>query len=288
VTLIGVESPERILPVELGKHRYACGERLHALDRHGRVMAKVPIALEVVSVTPSALGDGLFDVVLDQPPSRKPPRWRDRPAPAAREVWDLWREGVPAERNLWAPFDEDGREAWGHLTYLARKEFTTDETGGVYELDGRYATDVPGLYLAMSEALVGPGGYFGREFNAFKDCLHGGWGVKPGFTLVWNDAQVAHDAIRDYFLDILKLLRRFDVTVELKSSSFLDGVRELDRRMELGALANRWTAGWVKAAGLAAEPFADSTKVHVNQPGRRAERVHTDEGATAWHAPHIL
>ena len=35
VTLIGVEDPGRIRPTELGRHRYACGERLHALDRHG-------------------------------------------------------------------------------------------------------------------------------------------------------------------------------------------------------------------------------------------------------------
>lgn len=270
VTLIGVENPARVQPLERGKHPYACGERLHALDRHGRVMAKVPIALDVVSVAPSALGDGLFDVVLAQSPSHNPVRWRDRPAPSARAVWDLWREGVPAERNLWGPFDEEGREAWGHLTFLARKEFEADEVGGVYELDGRHATDVPGLHLAMSEALVGPGGYFGREFNAFKDCLGGGWGVKPGFTLVWHDAQVAHEAIPDYFQDVLKLLRQRGVAVELKSS----------RRTALGELAARWAAGWAKAAGLSAESFPDSLQVSVDQ---HVEHVLTDEGQAAWH-----
>jgi hypothetical protein len=136
VTLIGVDHPERI--------RRARDEELHALDRHGRIMAKVPIALEISSVTPSALGEGLFDVVLDQPPSATPPYWRERPAPSARAVWDLWRDGVPAERDLWARFDE---------------------VGGVYELDGRHVTDAPGLHLALNEALVGPGGYFGREIS---------------------------------------------------------------------------------------------------------------------------
>lgn len=219
ITLIGVEHPERVRPMRQCSHLYTFGDRLHALDRHGRVMAEVPIALDTASVTPSALGDGLFDVVLDQPPTRNPPRWRDRPAPSARAVWDLWREGVPAERNLWAPFDDDGREAWGDLTYLARKRFESDEVGGRYEVDGRYVTDWRSLHLALNEALVGPGGYCGREINALQDCLHGGWGVKPGFTLVWNDAQVAGDAIPDYLRQVVELMRDRGITVRLEEKA---------------------------------------------------------------------
>ncbi|GAB2860987.1 GNAT family N-acetyltransferase [Lentzea nigeriaca] len=283
VTLVGVDRAD-LNGLQRRAHMIAGGERLQALDRYGRIMTDLPIEIEVSSVSPSALGDGLFDVVLDQSSCDSPPQWRDRPAPSARAVWDLWREGVPAERNLWSRFDTGGRTAWADLTFPARETFGTDAVGGTYHLDGRHTTDVPGLHLALSEALVGPGGYFGREFNGFKDCLCGGWGVKPGFTLIWNDAQVAHDAIRVYFQDILKLLRRFGVTVELKSSSFLDGVRELDRRMELGALTERWVAGWVKGAGLPAEPYPDSWNVRVDQPGMRIERVLTDEGATDWHS----
>ncbi|RAS64627.1 hypothetical protein C8D87_105116 [Lentzea atacamensis] len=73
VALIGVDHPERIRPLDRRKHSWAGGERLHALDRHGHVMAKVPIDLDVASVTPSALGDGLFDVVLDQSDSEERP-----------------------------------------------------------------------------------------------------------------------------------------------------------------------------------------------------------------------
>ncbi|HEX8867456.1 MAG TPA: GNAT family N-acetyltransferase [Lentzea sp.] len=280
VTLIGADRPD-LPPWKPRKDVISAGGRLQALDRNGRIMADLPFEAEVRSASPSALGDGLFDVVLDQCA-------RDsRPAPSARAVWDLWREGVPARRNLWARFDADGRRAWGDLTFLAREEFDTDRMGGVYELDGRHVTDEPGLHLAMSEALVGPGGYFGRGYDAFEDCLCGGWGVKPGFTLVWNDAQVAHEAIRGYFLDILKLLRRNDITVELKSSTFLGGVRELDRRTALGALADRWVSCWVKAAGLAAEPHVDARNVLVDQPGMRVERVLTDAGATAWHSTQL-
>ncbi len=213
MTLIGVEHPERIQRVKQPKPGLAYGELLHALDRHGRVMAKVSITSEIASVTPSALGNGLFDVVLDQPLHHDPLCWWNRPAPSARAVWDLWHEGVPAQRNLWVPFDKDGREAWSELTHLAHEKSGTDQVGGVYELDGRHVTDWRSLHLAMSEAVVGPGRYFGRDIYTLEDCLYGGWGVKPGFTLVWNDAQVAHSAIRKYFADILKLLRGFGATV---------------------------------------------------------------------------
>ncbi|PWK82281.1 RNAse (barnase) inhibitor barstar [Lentzea atacamensis] len=277
VALIGVDHPERIRPLDRRKHSWAGGERLHALDRHGHVMAKVPIDLDVASVTPSALGDGLFDVVLDQSDSE------ERPDPSARAVWDLWREGVPAERNLWAPFDTAGRQAWSRLTLQRLEKSAADQVGGVYHLDGRHVTDEPGLHLAMSEALLGPGHYFGWGYDALADCLCGGFGVRPPFTLVWNDAQVAHGAIRDHFLLVLELMRRSGITVELKSPSTLDGVTGLDRRLAFGALVTSWVAGYTKAADLSAEPFADSWIVRGDQQDRQVERVVTDEAGTDWH-----
>jgi hypothetical protein len=101
-----------------------------------------------------------------------------------------------------------------------------DRSGGVHHLDGTFVTDVPGLHCAMAEALVGPGGYFGREWNAFKDCLSGGFGVSPPFTLIWHDADVARQALAgvvsdpgeglSYFEDIVRLLTRYGAVVELQ------------------------------------------------------------------------
>lgn len=70
-----------------------------------------------------------------------------------------------------------------------------DRPGGTHHLEGRFVTDVPGLHRAMAEALVGPGGYFCREWNAFKDCLGGGFGMTLPFTLIWHDADVARRAL---------------------------------------------------------------------------------------------
>ncbi|MEU0883635.1 GNAT family N-acetyltransferase [Lentzea sp. NPDC005914] len=241
VTLIGVDDPERIREqTDWRKRGWWCREGLHALDRHGRIMARVPITLEVASVTPSALGDGLFDVVLDQLPTTTPIYWHERPAPSARGVWNLWHQGVPAERNLWARFDADGREAWADLTYRARERYDADRFGGVHHLDGRHVTDAPGLHLALSEAE------------------------------------------RELFLDVVKLLRQCGNRVELDSE--LDGIEEIDRIMEFPGLVDRWLHGWVAAAGLRALRHPSAWHVRCDRPGRRIERVLTDDAAANWHA----
>lgn len=37
----------------------------------------------------------------------------------------------------------------------------------------------------------GPGGYFGWNLDALDDCLGGGWGASPPFTLEWQHSEVA-------------------------------------------------------------------------------------------------
>lgn len=101
-----------------------------------------------------------------------------------------------------------------------------DRSGGEHHLDGRFITDVPGLHCAIAEALLGPGRYYGRERNAFKDCLGGGFGVAPPFTLTWHDSEIARRALADivenphgqlsYFEEIVRLLERCDVAVVLR------------------------------------------------------------------------
>lgn len=102
----------------------------------------------------------------------------------------------------------------------------TDRSGGAYHLDGRHVTDVPGLHCAMGEAVNGPGGYYGREWEGLKDCLGGGFGVIPPFTLIWHNAAAARQALADapgdlegtlsYMDDVIRLLERCGVTVSLR------------------------------------------------------------------------
>ncbi|MFD0138918.1 hypothetical protein ACFVIL_33945 [Streptomyces sp. NPDC127159] len=60
----------------------------------------------------------------------------------------------------------------------------------IYQLDGRYVTDLPGFHLAFGEVVNGPGGYYGSGFFWFWECFKGGAGAVPPFTVVWNEWQV--------------------------------------------------------------------------------------------------
>ena len=65
--------------------------------------------------------------------------------------------------------------------------------GHAYELCGRHITDEPGLYLALGEAVNGPGGYFGGCLDALVDCLRGNFGYTAPATLLWRDAATARE-----------------------------------------------------------------------------------------------
>lgn len=220
--LIGCEATEPLLVGTQRPRRWVRGgAELLVLDRHGGVMASRAVGLAITGARPSVLGDGLEDITLTDGGD-------DRPAPAVRPIWAEWCQGPPAEPNLWAPYDSQGRAAWLDLTTRAWRVPAPrpDRSGGEHHLDGRFVTDVPGLHCAIAEALLGPGRYFGREWNAFKDCLGGGFGVTPPFTLTWHDSEIARRALADvvedpedglsYFEDIVRLLERRGVTVVLR------------------------------------------------------------------------
>ncbi|AWZ05057.1 MULTISPECIES: barstar family protein [unclassified Streptomyces] len=220
--LIGCEAVEPLLTGTQQPRRWTGnGADLLVLDRHGAVMASCAVGLDVDGARPSVLGGGLEDITLAD-------GGEDRPSPAVRPVWEQWYQGPPAEPNGWAPYDSQGREAWLELSTRAWRVPVPrpDRSGGEHHLDGRFVTDVPGVHCAIAEALLGPGRYFGREWNAFKDCLGGGFGVVPPFTLIWHDSEIARRALADvvedlegripFFEETVRLLERRGVTVVLR------------------------------------------------------------------------
>ncbi|MFI5985288.1 barstar family protein [Streptomyces sp. NPDC051555] len=220
--LIGCEAAEPLLQGTQRPRRWArSGADLLVLDRHGAVMASHAVGLDVSAVRPSVLGGDLEDITLTDGGD-------DRPLPAVRRVWETWYQGPPTEPNRWAPYDGQGRAAWLGLTTRAWRVRAAqpDRTGDEHHLDGRFVTDVPGLHCAMAEALIGPGRYFGREWDTFKDCLFGGFGLVPPFTLIWHDSEIARRALAavtdgpdgrlSYFEEIVQLLEARGVTVVLR------------------------------------------------------------------------
>ncbi|MFD4676213.1 GNAT family N-acetyltransferase [Lentzea sp. NPDC058450] len=279
VTLIGCDTPELIRP---GR---SDGERgpyvgLRALDPDGRVVAHAGVALDVVSVSPSAVGEGLYDVVLDQ--SGEAWHIAERPVPAARAAWRIWMEGVPAQRNLWAPLSGEGRLWWNEIAAKARRN---RPVAGVHDVDGTYATDECGVHLALSEALVGPGDYLGGVHSitgAYEE-----WWFVPGITLVWHQPRVALESVPEHFYGLLKYLLRNGVEVLFEPSE-PDFSYRLDRGVELGALVDRWITGWARAAEIdPPDALLDNWHVWADLPGREEERILTGDALVAEHAEDV-
>ncbi|WP_051731603.1 barstar family protein [Kitasatospora phosalacinea] len=180
VRLIGCE-PTGPLRARLaaGHRNWPTYTRLWALDDHGRVLDRVPTGLFAERVGPSVLGGGLLDVLLSVSPEQLP-------GSAARGVWWSWQAGPPRRPGSWRGLSTAAKGAWQSLALHLRGP-GPDRSGGEYHLDGRGVEDATGLHCAIGEAVNGPGGYYGQEWNGLRDCLGGGFGVVPPFTLVWHD-----------------------------------------------------------------------------------------------------
>lgn len=58
-----------------------------------------------------------------------------------------------------------------------------------YVIEGSRITDLDRFWAEIGEAVNGPGGYFGRNLDAFADCLTGGMGTPDDgdFVIEWRD-----------------------------------------------------------------------------------------------------
>lgn len=78
------------------------------------------------------------------------------------------------------------RASWcnrGAREHLDRSNVTVD-------LDGSDCIDIPAFYLALGRAVNGPNGYYGGCLDSLDDCLCGGFGLVPPFTLVIRNADL--------------------------------------------------------------------------------------------------
>ncbi|MFF4409256.1 barstar family protein [Streptomyces sp. NPDC001404] len=159
---------------------------LEIRDSRGEPLADRLLWATVRAWRPSSCGADLIDLELDG--------GRFTPVPEyARPVWERWLAGPPDAVNTWAGLDTRHRGAWHDLVRerACRRSHHDRPAGHTYELDGRYITDEPALYLALGEAVNGPGGYFGGCLAALDDCLRGTFGYTAPATLLWRDAATA-------------------------------------------------------------------------------------------------
>ncbi|MBP0450583.1 barstar family protein [Kitasatospora sp. RG8] len=188
---------------------------LWALDRNGRRMSRYNFQLRPGDARPSVLGGTLIDITVPDPSGSLPWLVADRPTLAARQVWDVWYDGIPTQPNQWARFDVQGRKEWLDLCRVGPYGQGVGRSGGTYHLDGQYVTEKTGLLLALGEALLGPGGTYGSSLDSVRDHLGGGPSVFAPFTLVWHHADTARAAIAGQILGRRTNLSYFDATVNL-------------------------------------------------------------------------
>ncbi|MFK0258534.1 hypothetical protein [Streptomyces sp. NPDC090445] len=169
---------------------------------------------------PSSRGADLIDLELDTELARPVPAY-------ARPVVERWLAGPPDTPGAWADLDSRQRGAWLDLVRERACLRTVDDrpAGHTYVLDGRRITDGPSLYLALGEAVNGPGGYFGGCLAAVDDCLGGTFGYSAPATLVWEDAATAREHLSrvlapdgepyDLFAEVLEVLAEGRMSVRL-------------------------------------------------------------------------
>ncbi|WP_035796644.1 barstar family protein [Kitasatospora mediocidica] len=64
-----------------------------------------------------------------------------------------------------------------------------------YVLDGTQVRTLEDFWRVIGEAVNGPGGYFGRNLDAFADCLSGGFGQPDDgdYVIEWRDHAISRE-----------------------------------------------------------------------------------------------
>ncbi|MFF7675333.1 barstar family protein [Actinacidiphila glaucinigra] len=168
-----------------GRRAVAGNAWFELLDGEGVPMGSYFVnEVTVVDVKPSARDSGLVDLTVTL--------WCDDALPGAEQAWDLLRAGLLTRTGMWHELTPEGRRAWLSVALWSReyrRQGKPDAPAGqVFTLDGRHIVDEDSFYCAMGEAINGPGGYFGWNRDALDDCLCGGWGATPAFTLLWESS----------------------------------------------------------------------------------------------------
>ena len=112
----------------------------------------------------------------------------------------------------------------------------------VYFIDGRQIRSLEDFFSVVGEAVTGPGGYFGRNLDAFADCLTGGYGTPADgeFRFIWQHSSESRSAL-GYSETVRQLEIRFE---QCHPDNKARVRRELDRAIAAeGPTAFDWLVG---------------------------------------------
>ncbi|KAE8557796.1 barstar family protein, partial [Paenibacillus polymyxa] len=159
-----------------------------------------------------------------------------KPSPVELRLWEFLKCSQSLENNIWQGFSNEERSGWLNVTRIhsASNHFARpDKRGEVYTLDGEHIFDFTTFFIALGEAINGPGGYFGFSLDSISDCLCGGFGAVGPFTIHWKNAHYFLERFEEewdreersygfspqqYFMDLLTILVSGGVTVSFSSN----------------------------------------------------------------------
>ena len=110
----------------------------------------------------------------------------------------------PKKNGEWLKLTAEQKEKWLNLAY----DKCVSKDSGPYieipnrtvEIDGLNIEDELSFYCEIGEAVNGPGGYFGRSFHGFDDCLFGGFGLDFPYKIIWKNFEYSKRHLNDKVL----------------------------------------------------------------------------------------
>jgi RNAse (barnase) inhibitor barstar len=141
----------------------------------------------------------------------------------AKNLWTSWAVAPPARKGVWADLPIGSREAWLEVAGLYRIA-TSQASNDVAEvlIDGTRIEDLASFFCAMGEAVNGPGGYYGWNFQALADCLGGGCGARAPFVLRWSEFDVAQSSLVGEVEAAGRRLTQLELIVEILQEAGVD------------------------------------------------------------------
>lgn len=112
-------------------------------------------------------------------------------SPMVLKVWDIWKENLPTIKNEWTFLSFDLKVGWLEATrhHANRNIRNIDGEKEVYEIDTMGIQDEVTFFLALGEALVGPGGYYGWDILSLDDLLYSDPKIQPPFILSFKNGE---------------------------------------------------------------------------------------------------
>ncbi|MFE3544415.1 hypothetical protein ACFXK0_15750 [Nocardia sp. NPDC059177] len=179
---------------------------LEVLDRNGRRIGEYPTGRVVPKLATFVLNpDSTSDVSLEI--------YTSQDSSLTQEFWARWSLGFPGKLGEWIGLSDE--ELTGLLNVVGNSwaarglEMRYYGSSGKICLNGHYIESETAFYCAFGESANGPGGYFGWNIAAIRDCVRSSMNSNPLHSMEWLNFSHSVEYLDTEFISRLR-----DVMVE--------------------------------------------------------------------------